>query len=75
MIPDEERPKLLRKLALSLIRNASATNELNSVIFIAVDLINRIPNENILDKEERALYARINNTAAAKALSVPDFSR
>jgi hypothetical protein len=75
MIPDDERSTLLQKLAASLIRNATANNSLDSVTFVAVDLINRVPNTNVIDEEERLLYAKMNNEAAKKALAVPDFSR
>ncbi|KAL3802092.1 hypothetical protein HJC23_010848, partial [Cyclotella cryptica] len=73
LIQEEERPYLLQKLAAALIRNATAANELDSVIFVAVDLINRISNEVITDPNERVLYASMNEKAGKKALAVPDF--
>ena len=75
LIPPDEMSGLLQKLASTLVRNASAANELDSLIFVAVPLINRISNDCVTDREERLLYAKMNNEAAEKALSVPDFNR
>jgi hypothetical protein len=75
MIPVEERSRLYKKLATTLIKNASASNEIDQFIFVAVDLINRIDNESITDQEERVLFASMNDQAGKKALAVPDFNR
>eukprot|EP00804_Cyclotella_cryptica_P028362 CCRYP_016431-RD/>CCRYP_016431-RD protein AED:0.05 eAED:0.05 QI:491/0.6/0.5/1/0.2/0.16/6/0/1361 len=74
LISDDERSVLLRKLASALIRNASAANEIDRIIFVAVDLVNRIKNDVVTDPEERVLYACMNEKAGKKALAVPDFS-
>ena len=66
---------MIQKLANTLIKNATAVQQEDSIIFVAVDLINRIGHCNINDPKERTLYAIMNNRAAMKALTVPDFNR
>eukprot|EP00804_Cyclotella_cryptica_P014082 CCRYP_021190-RA/>CCRYP_021190-RA protein AED:0.03 eAED:0.03 QI:0/1/0.85/1/0.83/0.71/7/1221/1474 len=73
LIEDNERSQLLQKLASALIKNASDANEIESVVFVAVDLINRITGDVITDPNERIMYATMNSQAAKKALAVPDF--
>ena len=68
------RSQLLQKLARTLVKNATNANEIDLVIFVAVDLINRIKNENALDLEDKVLYASMNEKAGKKALLIPDFS-
>lgn len=75
LIPVKERSQLLKKLATTLIKNATASNQIDLVVFVAVDLINRIENESITDQEERVLFASMNDKAGKKALAVPDFTR
>ena len=65
----------MQKLVSALIKNATASDEIDSVVFIAVDLINRIHNTSVVDPEERVVYASMNCLAGKKALSVPDFGR
>jgi predicted ATPase len=65
---------LLRKLVAVLIKEASAAGSLDSVLFVAVDLINRIGNESITVSKERALFAELNLRAATAAIAVPDFA-
>ena len=65
---------MLQSLASALIKNATAANEIEAVIFVTVDLINRVRNEEIADAETRVLYATMNEKAGKKALLVPDFS-
>ena len=48
-------------------------NEIELVIFLAVDLINRIKSCHVTDKNERVLYATMNLKAGKKALTIPDF--
>ena len=66
---------MMQKLATTLIKNATALNQEDSLLFVAVDLINRIGHRNVTDPKERTDYASMNNRAAMKALSVPDFNR
>ena len=75
MIPPNYRSSMLQKLATTLIENATAENILESIIFVAVDLINRIKNCEVMDQQQRLLYASMNDRAAKKALAVPDFLR
>eukprot|EP00804_Cyclotella_cryptica_P028367 CCRYP_016428-RA/>CCRYP_016428-RA protein AED:0.11 eAED:0.11 QI:153/1/1/1/1/1/4/1078/1095 len=70
----EERSVLFQKLVSALIKNASAANDSDFVVFISVDLINRIKKDIVTDPEERVLYASMNEKAGKKALAVPDFS-
>ena len=70
----DERSQLLRNLASALIKNATAANEIEAVIFVSVDLINRIANDDVTDSSVRVLYATINEKAGRKALLAPDFS-
>eukprot|EP00956_Cyclotella_meneghiniana_P044737 scaffold333507_cov73-Cyclotella_meneghiniana.AAC.1 len=64
---------MLQKLATTLIKNATAANVFESIIFVAVDLINRVENCKVIDQNQRLLYASMNDRAAKKALAVPDF--
>lgn len=70
----DERSQLLQNLVSALIKNATAANEIEAVIFVLVDLINRIKNEEAQDSKMRVLYATMNEKAGRKALMVPDFS-
>ena len=65
---------LLRKIAGALIRNASTADELDSVLFVAVDLINRIGSDSISCPEEGEMFAELNLRAGSKAITVPDFA-
>ena len=73
MIPKDEQSQVLQKLAAALIKNATAANEIDLVIFLAADLINRIKNFYVKDLNDRVLYATINLKAGKKALTIPDF--
>ncbi|KAL7427037.1 hypothetical protein ACHAXH_001319 [Discostella pseudostelligera] len=73
-ICEDDRVPLLRKLISALIKEASATNSLDSVLFVVVDLINRIGCNLISCQRERALFAELNWRAASKAIAVPDFA-
>eukprot|EP00970_Alexandrium_tamarense_P009155 scaffold1803_cov195-Alexandrium_tamarense.AAC.31 len=73
-VKEDDLAPLLRKLAASLIKNSSAVKQTESILFIAVDLINRIGSEAIKSAKERLLYARLNSRAGKKALSAPDFA-
>jgi len=64
---------LLRKLTAALIRNASATDKLGDVLFVVVDLINRIGSDACFPREQ-ALFAELNYRAGSKAITVPDFA-
>lgn len=75
MIPPNNRSSMLQKLATTLIKNATAANVFESIIFVAVDLINRVENCKVIDQNQRLLYASMNDRAAKKALAVPDFLR
>jgi ATP-dependent RNA helicase DDX31/DBP7 len=57
-----------------MIRNAEDVGEIDVNLFVVVDLINRIPREEVTDPVQRVLYAKMNEKAGKKALSVPDFS-
>jgi predicted ATPase len=65
---------LLRKLISALVKEASAANLLDSMLFVAVDLINRIGNTATNCPHERACFAELNWHAGTKALAVPDFA-
>ena len=73
LITADERSQLLQNLASALIKNATAADEIEAVIFVTVDLINRRKNEEVTDSKIRVLYATLNQKAGQKALSVPDF--
>ncbi|KAL7505781.1 hypothetical protein ACHAXN_003226 [Cyclotella atomus] len=73
LIPRDERSKLLKKLVSVMIRNAEDVGEIDENVFVVVDLINRIPREEVTDPVQRVLYAKMNEKAGKKALSVPDF--
>ena len=75
LIPAKEMPQLLQKLISALIKNATASNEVGMVVFVVVDLINRMQSDEGLSAEERVLYASMNVKAGKKALVVPDFTR
>ena len=75
LIPAKEMPQLLQKLISALIKNATASCEVDMVVFVVVDLINRIQSDEGLSAEERLLYASMNDKAGKKALAVPDFTR
>jgi ATP-dependent RNA helicase DDX31/DBP7 len=57
-----------------MIRNAEDVGEIDENVFVVVDLINRIPREEVTGPVQRVLYASMNEKAGKKALSVPDFS-
>ena len=71
----EDLITLLRKLVAALIKEASAGGTLGSVLFVAVDLINRLGSDATYCLKERALFAELNLRAGSKALAVPDFAR
>ena len=74
LIARDERSQLLQNLASSLIKNATAANEIDAVVFVTVDLINRIKHEDVTDSSTRFLYGTMNEKAGQKALLVPDFN-
>ena len=57
-----------------MIKNATAQNDIDSIIFVVVDLINRLEKCEVTGQEERVLYAQMNEKAGKKALSLPDFN-
>jgi len=73
-IQESDLVPLLRKLAAALIRNASAVGELDSVLFVVVDLINRIGSDDTSFPAEQALFAQLNSQAGLKAIAVADFA-
>ena len=73
-INDDALVPLLRKLVAALIKNASGVGQLDSVLYVIVDLINRIGSEATSSHKERALFAELNLRAGTKALDVPDFA-
>lgn len=66
--------QLLRKIASALIKNASIANDISSILFVVVDLTNRIGSDAVVSLKERDLYASLNDKASRKALAVPDFA-
>ena len=72
-IPKDNQSQLLQKLAAALIKNATSANEIDLVIFLAADLINRINRCYVKDLNDRVLYATMNLKAGKKALTIPDF--
>ncbi len=71
----EDLVTLLRKLVAALIKEASAAGTLGSVLFVAVDLINRLGSAATYCPKERALFAELNLRAGSKAIAVPDYAR
>ena len=71
-ISEDALVPLLRKLTVALIRNSSAAKKLDSVLFVIVDLVNRIGSDWTSSPEERAVFAELNLRAGTKALAVPD---
>lgn len=65
---------LLCKLAAALISNASVAGKLTSVLFVAVDLINRVGSDRTTCPRDRAQFAEMNLRAATMAIEVPDFA-
>ena len=65
---------LLRKLIASLFNNAYVADKLDSVLFVVVDLINRIGSDAMSNPNEYAIFARMNLRAGLKAIAVPDFA-
>ena len=74
LIPPNELVSLLQQLAAALITGATAEGEIDSVIFVAVDIINRIGNKAITNTNDRHLFATLNLKAGKKSLAVPDFA-
>ena len=64
---------LLRKLITVLVKEATVAVALDSVLFVAVDLINRVGSEFTTVSNERALFAELNLRAGMAAIAVPDF--
>ena len=73
-ICEDDLVSLLRKLITVLIKESSATGSLDSVLFVAVDLINRIGSESTTVSKERELFADLNLRASTAAIAVPDFA-
>jgi len=73
-IHEDDLVPLLRKLITALIKEASASGSLDSVLFVAVDVINRIGSEFTTVSKERAIFAELNLRAATSAIAVPDFA-
>jgi predicted ATPase len=73
-ICDDDLVPLLRKLISALVKEASATNSLDSLMFVVVDLINRIGNAATNCPHERERFAELNLRAGTKAVAVPDFA-
>jgi predicted ATPase len=64
----------MQNLASALIRNASAANEMDHIVFVTVDLVNRVKNDGLIDPKKRVVYASLNDEASRKALAVSDFT-
>ena len=54
---------MLKKLSTALIKNATEKDDVDAIIFVAVDLINRIPKEEVTNQEQRVLFATLNYKA------------
>ena len=63
----------MQKLVAALIKNATAANDIDLVIFLVADLINRIKSCYVNNTNDRVLYATMNSKAGKKALMIPDF--
>ena len=76
LLTGDELVSLLSKLAEAIIKNASKAGKLESVLFVAVDLINRIGSDAgpTSSPEQRAMFADLNSRAGLKAIMVPDFT-
>jgi len=73
-IHEDDLIPLLRKLIAGLMKMESDTGSIDSVLFVVVDLINRIGSDSATDSKERALFAQLNLRAGAAAIAVPDFA-
>ncbi len=71
----EDLATLLRKLVATLIKETSAAGALGLMLFVAVDLIDRLGSDATYCPKERALFAELNLRAGLKALAVPDFAK
>ncbi len=76
LLAGNELVSLLSKLAEAIINNASKAGKLESVLFVAVDLVNRVGSDAtpMSSSEQRAMFADLNARAGLKAIDVPDFS-
>jgi predicted ATPase len=70
----EDLVPLLRKLIGSILNNSSSTGELGSVLFVVVDLVNRIGSDAKSSEQERVTFANLNLQAGLKAIAAPDFA-
>ncbi|KAL7430231.1 hypothetical protein ACHAXH_004516 [Discostella pseudostelligera] len=73
-IREDDLVPLLRKLIAALAAKASQPDSRESVLFVVVDLINRIGSMTTFLEHERALFAELNLRAGTKAVAVPDFA-
>mmetsp|Transcript_45488 Transcript_45488/g.95504 ORF Transcript_45488/g.95504 Transcript_45488/m.95504 type:complete len:1040 (-) Transcript_45488:73-3192(-) len=69
----EERVGMLKELADTLIARTSE-GRTNAILFIIVDLINKVGPSINLDADDRKRYAELNLAAGEKAIHTPDFS-
>lgn len=72
-IKPDVRVSMLKEIAETLLIR-SADERGDSVLFILVDLINRVGPDRTTDVEERIQYASLNLIAGEKAIQTPDFA-
>lgn len=73
-ILEDDLVPLLRKLIFALEKKASANNSLDSILFVVVDLVNRMGSNATYCRHERALFADLYWRAGSMAADVPDFA-
>ena len=63
---------MLKEIGDTLIASTEEERRDDAVLFVIVDLINRVGPGNTSDREDRALYASFNLSAGEKSLKLPD---
>ena len=69
----EEKLRMLKEIADTLIA-VTIKGMSDTVLFIIVDLINRVGPKNTPGGEDRALYAHFNLSAGEKSIKIPDYA-
>lgn len=70
----KERLQMMKEIADTLIARTASVERKGAVLFIIVDLINRVGPDNTSSKDDRALYAQLNLSAGDEAMKTPDYS-
>lgn len=72
-IDPQDRVQMLKEIADTLISRTTEARR-DDVLFIIVDLINRVGAENTRDEEDRVMYAKFNLAAGEKSIKIPDYA-